>query len=293
MEVAAIDVGYAGLATGACLSEMGNEVVCPDLAEDKIRRLNNGDFQSTNPGCRHWFKGIQQAGGRHSPPMRPWLVGHDNLQFIGVGTLPGKDGSADRQNGVAVARSLGRCMTDYKVIVDKSTLPKAAADKVRAVVQTVWADRDAAQYGEDLAGRTFALLGLAFKPNTDDKREAPCRVVVGELLRRGACIPAYDLVARPEAQRMFGELPGLRYGSDPVNALAVADALLVATGGRQFKRPVFEQMRAKLKQPLVFEGRNRSALALMRVLGIDYRPIGRVDGVKNMAPRLAAQAATL
>jgi UDPglucose 6-dehydrogenase len=139
----------------------------------------------------------------------------------------------------------------------------------------VLVDKVVARFGENLQGRSFALWGLAFKPDTDDMREAPSRVIVHELLRRGAAIQAYDPVAMDEARRVFGDLPGLSFASHQADALRDADALLIVTEWREFKSPDFEQMRALLKQPLIFDGRNLFDPALVRSLGLEYHAIGR------------------
>jgi UDPglucose 6-dehydrogenase len=132
-----------------------------------------------------------------------------------------------------------------------------------------------ARYGEDLSGVTLAIWGLAFKPNTDDMREAPSRVIVAELARRGARLQAYDPVAMPEAQRVLEGTPGLRFVDSQAAALEGADALVVVTEWKEFRNPDFDGMKAALKQPLIFDGRNIYDPALMRLLGIEYQGIGR------------------
>ena len=136
-------------------------------------------------------------------------------------------------------------------------------------------DKVVARFGEDLHGRTFALWGLAFKPDTDDMRDAPSRVIIHELLKRGAAIRAYDPVAMDEARRIFGDLPGLTLVNHQVEALQDADALLIATEWREFKSPDFEQIRARLKQALIFDGRNLFDPPQVRELAIEYYGIGR------------------
>jgi UDPglucose 6-dehydrogenase len=132
-----------------------------------------------------------------------------------------------------------------------------------------------AHFGEDLSGRNFALWGLAFKPDTDDMREAPSRVVIGELLRRGARVSAYDPVAMDEARRIFGDEARLAYAARPLEALREADALIIVTEWKEFRSPDFAALRAALRQPLVFDGRNMYDPATMRRLGIDYHGMGR------------------
>jgi UDPglucose 6-dehydrogenase len=144
--------------------------------------------------------------------------------------------------------------TGHDLGVDLRVL--TAVEAANETQKRVLVDKVVVRFGENLQGRSFALWGLAFKPNTDDMREAPSRVIVHELLRRGAAIQAYDPVAMDEARRVFGDLPGLSFGSHQADALRDADALLIVTEWREFKSPDFEQMRALLKQPLIFDGRN-------------------------------------
>jgi UDPglucose 6-dehydrogenase len=131
------------------------------------------------------------------------------------------------------------------------------------------------RFGQDLAGRTFALWGLAFKPNTDDMREAPSRVIVDELTRRGARVQAYDPVAMEEAARVMQGVPGLSFAASQAEALTGADALVVVTEWKEFRNPDFDAIKAALKQPLIFDGRNIFDPALMRLQGIEYSGIGR------------------
>ncbi|HSQ72400.1 MAG TPA: UDP binding domain-containing protein, partial [Rubrivivax sp.] len=143
----------------------------------------------------------------------------------------------------------------------------------------VLVDKVVQRFGEDLSGRCFALWGLAFKPNTDDMREAPSRVIVAELTRRGAVLQAYDPVAMPEAQRVLVGTPGLHFVDNPYEALEGADALLVVTEWKEFRTPDFDAIKAALKQPLVFDGRNIFDPALMQLQGIEYHGIGRAAAV--------------
>jgi UDPglucose 6-dehydrogenase len=142
-------------------------------------------------------------------------------------------------------------------------------------------DKVTARFGQDLAGRTFAMWGLAFKPNTDDMREAPSRVIVHELTRRGAVVQAYDPVAMPEASRVMEGVAGLRLCASQEQALAGADALLVVTEWKEFRNPDFDAIKAALKQPLIFDGRNIYEPALMQMHGIDYHGIGRAAAVRS------------
>jgi UDPglucose 6-dehydrogenase len=131
------------------------------------------------------------------------------------------------------------------------------------------------RFGADLTGRRFAIWGLAFKPNTDDMREAPSRVIVDELLARGATLCAYDPVATDEARRVLAGRRGLDFAASAAAALEGADALLVVTEWKEFRTPDFDHVKATLKQPLVFDGRNIWEPALMKAIGLEYHGIGR------------------
>ena len=439
MKVTVIGTGYVGLVTGACLSEMGNHVVCLDVDERKIRLLNDGGIPIHEPGLEAIVQRNVAAGRLQFTTDVAASVAHGTLQFIGVGTPPDEDGSADMRYVEAAAANIGRHMTDYKVIVDKSTVPVGTADRVRdavrkalaerglsmefavvanpeflkegaavedcmrpdriiigadderaillmralytpfmrnhdrlqlmdlrsaeftkyaanamlatrisfmnelallaekvgadieqvrkgigsdprigthflyagtgyggscfpkdvkALVKTgqdhgvplgvlqavesanerqkhVLVDKIVARFGEDLSGRCFALWGLAFKPNTDDMRDAPSRVIVAELVRRGASLRAYDPVAMDEAARVLGSVRGLSFVDSAAQALVGADALVVVTEWKEFRNPDFDAIKAALKQPVVFDGRNIFDPAFMRTLGIEYSGIGR------------------
>ncbi len=440
MKVTVVGTGYVGLVTGACLAEMGNHVVCLDIDEAKIRMLKEGGIPIHEPGLEQIVQRNAAAGRLQFTTDVETAVGHGTIQFIGVGTPPDEDGSADLQYVLAAATNIGRHMTDYKVIVDKSTVPVGTADKVRGAVKAALAarglgdmafavvsnpeflkegaavedcmrpdrivvgadderaillmralytpfmrnhdrlqvmdvrsaeftkyaanamlatrisfmnelallaervgadiemvrkgigsdprigthflypgtgyggscfpkdvkalihtgkenglqlgvlqaveaanerqkhvlvDKVVARFGEDLTGRSFAMWGLAFKPNTDDMREAPSRVIVHELTRRGARVQAYDPVAMPESARVMAGTPGLTFASSQAEALAGADALLVVTEWKEFRNPDFDGIKAALKQPLIFDGRNIYDPALMQLHGIEYSGIGR------------------
>jgi UDPglucose 6-dehydrogenase len=158
-------------------------------------------------------------------------------------------------------------------------------EAVQAVNETqkhVLVDKVVHRFGKDLGGRTFALWGLSFKPNTDDMREAPSRIMIKELLERGAAVVAYDPVAMPEAKRVlptdFAEKPALldrlRYAEAPMQAVQGADALVVMTDWKAFKSPNFEALKEALKQPVVFDGRNLYGPEI-RGQGFEYMAIGR------------------
>ncbi|MFO1330663.1 MAG: UDP-glucose/GDP-mannose dehydrogenase family protein [Rubrivivax sp.] len=439
MKVTVIGSGYVGLVTGACLAEMGNHVVCLDVDERKIRILNDGGIPIHEPGLKEVVQRNVAGGRLQFTTDVERAVAHGTLQFIGVGTPPDEDGSADLRYVLSAAESIGRHMTDYKVIVDKSTVPVGTADKVKETVQAALArrglsmefavvsnpeflkegaavddcmkpdriivgadderaillmralytpfmrnhdrmqlmdlrsaeftkyaanamlatrisfmnelallaervgadiemvrrgigsdprigthflypgtgyggscfpkdvkalirtgqdngvhlgvlesveaandrqkrvlvDKVVARYGEDLSGRSFAVWGLAFKPNTDDMREAPSRAVVAELARRGARIRAYDPVAMPEARRVFEGIEALTLVDSAEQALAGADALLVVTEWKEFRNPDFDGIKAALKEPVIFDGRNLYEPALLAQMGFVYSAVGR------------------
>jgi UDPglucose 6-dehydrogenase len=131
------------------------------------------------------------------------------------------------------------------------------------------------RFGEDLGGRRFALWGLAFKPETDDMREAPSRVLVAELVRRGAEVRAYDPVAMGEAKKVFAGLQGISYSKQAMEAVQGADALVIATEWKEFRSPDFDALRAALRQPVVFDGRNLFSPEVAEAAGIEYHAIGR------------------
>jgi UDPglucose 6-dehydrogenase len=178
---------------------------------------------------------------------------------------------------------------------DVSALSKTANEHGRdlKILQAVEAVNEAQKYtlvekidkrfGKDLSNMKFALWGLAFKPNTDDMREAPSRVIIGELVKRGAQVVAYDPVAMKEAQHCLdldfkGNPEGLKKVSmvnDPMIALDGCDALVIVTEWKAFRSPDFDVVKQKLKNPIVFDGRNLYEPSAMEELGIEYQGIGR------------------
>ncbi|MBL8452530.1 MAG: UDP-glucose/GDP-mannose dehydrogenase family protein [Zoogloea sp.] len=439
MKITVVGTGYVGLVSGACLAEMGNDVLCLDLDPEKIRVLKEGGIPIHEPGLDQVVARNVAAGRLHFTTNVQEAVQFGTIQFIAVGTPPDEDGSADLQYVLSAARAIGRHMTDYKVVVDKSTVPVGTADKVKAAVQAeldargetipysvvsnpeflkegaavddfmrpdrivvgaeddqaiflmkalyapfqrnhekllimdlrsaeltkyaanamlatrisfmnelallaeslgadielvrqgigsdprigyhflyagcgyggscfpkdvkaliktgadaghalrvlnavedandaqklVLVDKVVAHFGEDLSGKHFAVWGLAFKPNTDDMREAPSRVIIAELFRRGATVTAYDPVAMDETRRIFSDEPRLAYAERPMQALDGADALLIVTEWKEFRSPDFQVIKAKLKSPVIFDGRNVFDPQLPREAGLTYLSIGR------------------
>ncbi len=131
------------------------------------------------------------------------------------------------------------------------------------------------RFGTDLIGKNFAIWGLAFKPNTDDMRDAPSRKLISDLLEAGATVTAYDPVAMPEAQRIFGNDPRISYADNPLTACKDADALVIVTEWKEFRNPDFAIIKTKLKNPLIFDGRSLYESAAVSAHGLEYFPIGR------------------
>jgi UDPglucose 6-dehydrogenase len=151
----------------------------------------------------------------------------------------------------------------------------AAVERVNEAQKRVLVEKIVRRFGDRLDGRTFAVWGLAFKPNTDDMREAPSLVIVRELVARGATVRAYDPAAMASARRAFGAEPRIVYAGSPLDAVAGADALAVVTEWKEFRSPDFDAIRAGLKAPVIFDGRNLYEPADMARLGFEYLPIGR------------------
>ena len=150
-----------------------------------------------------------------------------------------------------------------------------AVEAANEAQKSVLSQKIVKRLGENLAGKTVALWGLAFKPNTDDMREAPSRVLIADLLARGAAVHAYDPVATHEAQRVLGDDSRIRYAQTPMDALMDADALAIVTEWQEFRAPDFAAIKLKLKQPLIFDGRNLYDPAIPRKAGLEYFAIGR------------------
>jgi UDPglucose 6-dehydrogenase len=439
MKLTVVGTGYVGLVTGACFAEMGNDVLCIDVDQQKIERLRRGEVPIFEPGLKEIVARNMAAERLHFGTDLKEGVRFGTIQFIAVGTPADEDGSADMRHVLAAAHSIGRHMTDYKLVVNKSTVPVGTADAVREAIaqgqaergvnvpycvvsnpeflkegaavedfmrpdrivvgadderavhlmqalyapfqrarnklvimdvrsaeltkyaanamlatrisfmnelallaeklgadieevrrgigsdprishqflyagcgyggscfpkdvralvhsagsvgeplhllhavervnerqKRVLVDRIVERFGEDLRDRRFALWGLAFKPDTDDLREAPSRVIVAELLRHGASVTAYDPEAMDEARRVFAGVERLAFAAAPNEALEGADALVIVTEWKEFRSPDFERMRALLRQPVIFDGRNLFDPTLMRDAGFEYFPIGR------------------
>ena len=151
----------------------------------------------------------------------------------------------------------------------------AAVESVNETQKSVLVDKIVARLGSDLTGRTFALWGLAFKPNTDDMREAPSRVIVDALRSRSARVVAYDPIAMEEAARVFRAGDNLSYATSPMAACDGADALIVVTEWQEFRSPDFAELKARLRGAMIFDGRNLYDPREVRAAGFEYFAIGR------------------
>ncbi len=449
MNVTIYGSGYVGLVTGACLAQVGNNVLCIDIDPDKIGMLREGRIPIYEPGLEDLVRDNMRAG-RLAFSLDPAEgVAHGLFQFIAVGTPPDEDGSADLSHVLAVARTIGEHLGEYRIVVNKSTVPVGTADRVRETLQTVLRERGvevpfdvvsnpeflkegaaiedfmrpdriivgaedprttelmralyapfnrsrdrliamdvrsaeltkyaanallatkisfmnelsnlAERLGADiekvrvgigsdprigyhfiypgagyggscfpkdvkalertarehdyqaqlleaveavnarqkrrlfekishyfdgqLKGRTIALWGLAFKANTDDMREASSRVLMEALWAAGAKVRAYDPVAMDECRRIYGARADLELVPDQESALDGADALAILTEWTEFRSPDFERIRAALRQPVIFDGRNLYDPALVARFGLQYYGIGRGLNEFNEARR--------
>ena len=161
--------------------------------------------------------------------------------------------------------------TDAGIDLQVLTAVEAANDAQKHVL----ASKVKARFGANLTGKHFAIWGLAFKANTDDMREATSREVIRDLLAAGATVTAYDPVAMPEAKHCFAGLAGLKYAESQAAALDNADALVIVTEWKEFRSPDFDNLKAKLKAPVIFDGRNMYDPKLVRSMGFEYLAIGR------------------
>jgi UDPglucose 6-dehydrogenase len=150
-----------------------------------------------------------------------------------------------------------------------------AVEEVNAQQKLLLVDKVKSHFGNKLENIIFAVWGLAFKPQTDDMREAPSVVIINALLEAGAQVRAYDPVAMPEAVRVFGERKGLSFGQDEYTVLEDADAMMLITEWHQFRFPDFGKMKENLRQPVVFDGRNQFDPQHMKEAGFIYYSIGR------------------
>lgn len=454
MKVTVIGTGYVGLVTGACLADVGHDVMCIDIDESKVTQLREGEIPIYEPGLDVVVKNNVEAKRLQFSASPEEGARFGEIQMIAVGTPPDEDGSADLKYVLAAAENIAKYMDGYRVVVDKSTVPVGTADKVAermkktlakrkskleyAVVsnpeflkegaavtdfmrpdrivlgvedsraeelmrelydpfqrhhdrlitmslrsaemtkyaanamlatrisfmndlanladkvgadiedvrkgigsdsrigysflyagtgyggscfpkdvsalmktsmeyghplrvlqavqdvndtqKTVLVEKLRTFYGNDLKGKRFGLWGLAFKPNTDDMREAPARVIIEALLEAGARVQAYDPVAMEECQRIYGGKDGLVLTFSPMDAVDGVDALLIATEWKAFRAPDFDELQRRMKAPVIFDGRNLYDPKMMIRRGFEYFGIGRTTSEPEEAPAKAATA---
>ncbi|MEI7824545.1 MAG: UDP-glucose/GDP-mannose dehydrogenase family protein [Chlorobiaceae bacterium] len=439
MKITIFGSGYVGLVTGACFAEVGNDVLCIDIDQQKIDSLNAGQIPIHEPGLDEIVAENIKAGRlRFTSDLREG-VEFGLYQFIAVGTPPDEDGSADLRYVLSVAESIGTFMTEYRIVINKSTVPVGTADLVKERISTVLAGRNAdidfdvvsnpeflkegdavndfmkperivvgvdnprtkellrflyspfnrsyerfiamdirsaeltkyaanamlatkisfmneianiadrvgadieavrkgigsdsrigfsfiypgigyggscfpkdvqalertahkhgyhsrilqaveavnhdqkssmvrkikGHFPDGIAGRVFAIWGLAFKPNTDDMREAPSRRVIDELLNEGARVRVYDPVAMNEVRRIYGDCDEIIYAANPEDAIKGSNALVVLTEWLVFRSPDFDMIKRELSHPVVFDGRNIYSPDFMEQFGFTYYSIGR------------------
>ena len=432
MKIAVIGTGYVGLVTGTCLAETGNNVICVDIVEEKVNKMKAGELPIYEPGLDVLFhRNIAQGRLSFTTNLAEGIK-DAQIIFMALPTPPGGDGAADLSYILGAAKDISKLITEYKVIVNKSTVPVGTADKVAAVFkehtnievdvvsnpeflregvavddfmkpdrvvigtrseqakklmgelyapyvrqgnpiyymdersseltkyaansflatkitfmnevanlcEIVGADVDAVRKGigsddrigkrflfpgigyggscfpkdvqalekaavehqydfkilkavmdvnekqktiltdkvlkyfkGDVKGKKFALWGLAFKPETDDIREAPALYIINDLLAAGAEVTVFDPEAIENVKHLLGDK--ISYANDQYEALEGADALLIATEWSVFRNPDFEKMEEVLKNKVIFDGRNLFDLQKMIDLGYYYNSIGR------------------
>lgn len=438
MKIAVVGTGYVGLVTGTCFAETGNQVTCVDIDKSKVDKLSNGQITIYEPGLEKIFLRNLKEGRLHFTTSLADGIKDATIVFLALPTPPGEDGSADLKYILGVADDLGKLMTDYKVIVDKSTVPVGTTDKVRAAVaknykgdfavvsnpeflregvavddfmkpdrvvvgtsderskavmnelyapfvrsgnpvifmdeksaeltkyaansflavkisfmnevarlcEKLGADVDMVRKGigsderigkrflfpgigyggscfpkdvqalvksstevdysfeilnavmkvneeqklflmpkikaffnHDLKGKHFALWGLAFKPNTDDIREAPALYMIKALTEAGATVTAFDPEAMSNVKQIVGDT--IVFAENQYAALENADALIIATEWSEFRTPEFDKINSLLKNKVIFDGRNVYDAQQMKQLGYHYESVGRLPVTNN------------
>jgi UDPglucose 6-dehydrogenase len=440
MKLSIIGTGYVGLVTGTCFAEMGNQVTCVDIDEEKVQKLRNGELPIYEPDLEHYFARNRKEDRLNFTTDLSAAVDHADVIFLALPTPPGEDGSADLSYVMSAAGDIADLMAAeddprYRIIVNKSTVPVGTADEVSGVMaergletgadydvvsnpeflregvavddfmkpdrvvigtssekaadvmtrlyepfvrqgnpilvvdersaemikytansilatrisfmneianlcERVGANVDKVRLGiskdhrigrhflyagigfggscfpkdvqalhrtgrqngydfkildsvlevndqqrellvhrldeyfdGDLAGKTIAMWGLSFKPNTDDVREAPSHIIIQGLRERGAEVVAYDPEAIETTRNVFGDT--IEYGDDMYDVLPGADALLICTEWNEFRRPDLAKVHDSLASPVVFDGRNLYEPKRMAEMGFDYYSIGR------------------
>lgn len=432
MKIAVVGTGYVGLVTGTCFAETGNYVTCIDIDRKKVEKLSNGQITIYEPGLEKLFLRNLKEGRLDFTTDLAAGIKDAAIIFLALPTPPGEDGSADLKYVLGVARDLGKILTDYVVVVDKSTVPVGTAEKVHAAISenyngpfdvvsnpeflregvavddfmkpdrvvvgtrserarkcmtelyapfvrsgnpVIFMDERSAEltkyaansflatkisfmnevaqlcerlgadvdmvrrgigsddrigkrflfpgigyggscfpkdvqalvkssgevgydfkileavmdvnerqklhlipkvshyFGGDLAGKHFALWGLAFKPNTDDIREAPALYMIDALLEAGATVCAFDPEAMANVKAIYGDR--IKFAENQYDALENADALLIATEWNEFRTPDFLRIVKSLKNKAIFDGRNLFDVDAVKELGFHYESVGR------------------
>ena len=433
MKIAVVGTGYVGLVTGTCLAETGNKVTCVDIDQNKVEMLKNGELPIYEPGLKALFERNAQAGRLNFTTSLQEGIDEAKVIFLALPTPPGEDGSADLSYILKVAQDLSKIITDYKVIVDKSTVPVGTAEKVEAALSenlqtdlydvvsnpeflregvavndflkpdrivigaktqkamdimgelykpyvrqgnpVYYMDQRSAEmtkyaansylatrisfmneianlceksganvdmvrlgmgsdtrigkrflfpgvgyggscfpkdvqalaktasqhtydfkildavmkvndiqkgrafeklqdiYGESLPSKTIAVWGLAFKPNTDDIREAPAMELIDALLEQGCNIQVFDPEAMPNIREIYGDK--LTYADNQYDAIKGGDALIVMTEWSVFRNPDFDRLKDALTDKVIIDGRNLFEPQRMVDLGFTYDSIGR------------------
>lgn len=432
MKITVVGTGYVGLVTGTCFAETGNHVTCVDIDVNKVRKLSSGQITIYEPGLEKLFERNLAEDRLHFTTSLEDGIRDAQVIFLALPTPPGADGAADLSFVLKVAEQLGHLLTNYKVIVDKSTVPVGTADKVKAAIArnckvefdvvsnpeflregvavddfmkpdrvvigassdkarkimgelyapfvrqgnpVIYMDEKSAEltkyaansflatkisfmneiailceklgadvdmvrkgigsddrigrrflfpgigYGgscfpkdvqalvrsssevgydfkilnavmdvnekqklfllpkikayfkDGLKGKHFALWGLAFKPNTDDIREAPALFIIDALIKEGATVTVFDPEAMPNVQQLMGDK--VKYAPLQYDCLENADALIIATEWSVFRTPDFDKISTRLKNKIIFDGRNLFEVSRMQELGYHYESVGR------------------
>lgn len=432
MKIAVIGTGYVGLVTGTCFAETGNNVICVDIDVTKVQKLTNGEITIYEPGLEKLFlRNLKEDRLNFTTDLAAGIKDAEII-FLALPTPPGEDGSADLKYILGVSEELGKILTDYKVIVDKSTVPVGTAAKVKAAIEknykgefdvvsnpeflregvavddfmkpdrvvigasseraknvmgqlyapfvrqgnpVIFMDEKSAEltkyaansflatkisfmneiaqlcellgadvdqvrkgvgsderigrrflfpgigyggscfpkdvqalvkssvevnydfqilnavmdvnekqklhlmpkinayFNNDLKGKHFALWGLAFKPNTDDIREAPALYMIDELVKAGATVSVFDPEAMNNVKKLLGDK--VEYAENQYAALNNADALIIATEWNEFRTPDFLKIVTSLKSKVIFDGRNLFETKAIKELGFHYESVGR------------------
>ena len=243
----------------------GNEILVMDIASAEITKYAANSMLASRISFMNSIARLCERTGADVDMVRLG-VGSDHrigptFLFPGVGY----GGSCFPKDVKALARTM------REMDVDSSMLD--AVDGINARQKRYLVERCVDRFGDDLSGRTFAVWGLAFKPNTDDMREAPSLVTIHGLLDRGARVVAHDPAAMPEARRILGN--AIEFRSLNYDALDGADGLIIHTEWNPYRRPDFARIRSLLKRPLIFDGRNLYNAATMREMGFEYYSVGR------------------